>query len=105
MTNETSCACGCSNNSTETLTITDAPTEHTMNQNNLTLNIDGMTCAHCVSSVTEELSEIPGVSNVTVELNAGGTSVATVTTNAPVDDKVLEAAVIEAGYAVADPSV
>ena len=38
------------------------------------LSVDGMTCGHCVMSVSEELSEIPGVKNVEVILNSGGTS-------------------------------
>ena len=64
----------------------------------ITLKIDGMTCGHCVASVTEELNEVPGVSNVEVVLAAGGTSTATITANAPLENKVLEAAVTEAGY-------
>ena len=69
-----------------------------MSENTITLNITGMTCAHCVSSVTEELRDVAGVSNVSVELNVGGASVATVTTTAPIEPVVLEAAVEEAGY-------
>ncbi|MGM7668281.1 heavy-metal-associated domain-containing protein [Microbacterium sp. A93] len=69
-----------------------------MNQNDITLKIDGMTCGHCVSSVTEELTAVPGISNVEVTLTAGGTSTATITTTATVENSVLEAAVIEAGY-------
>lgn len=101
MSNESGCGCGCSTKSNDTLTITNAPTEEAMNQNNVTLNITGMTCGGCVSSVTEELSEIPGVSNVTVDLNVGGESVTTVTTTAPVETSALEAAVTEAGYTLA----
>lgn len=72
-----------------------------MSENTITLNITGMTCAHCVSSVTEELGEIAGVSHVSVDLNVGGASVATVTTTAPVEPAALEAAVEEAGYKLA----
>ncbi|PRA10004.1 heavy metal transporter [Arthrobacter sp. MYb211] len=66
--------------------------------NNITLKIEGMTCGHCVSSVTEELQEIPGVSNVEVDLVVGGASTATIATNEPVENSILEAAVAEAGY-------
>ncbi|WP_404289623.1 heavy-metal-associated domain-containing protein [Glutamicibacter arilaitensis] len=66
--------------------------------NNITLKIEGMTCGHCVSSVTEELQEIPGVSNVEVDLVVGGASTATIATNEPVANSALEAAVVEAGY-------
>mgnify|MGYP002804563477 CR=1 FL=1 len=100
MSNESSCGCGgcgCGSNSNEGLSITTRPTEQTMS-NNLTLKIDGMTCGHCVASVTEELTAVPGVSNVEVILSAGGTSTATLSTNAPLENNVLEAAVAEAGY-------
>ena len=58
----------------------------------------GMTCGHCVSSVTEEVSAVPGVSTVDVDLASGGL---TVTSEAPVDEAAVRAAVEEAGYSVA----
>ncbi|MCV9996234.1 heavy-metal-associated domain-containing protein [Paeniglutamicibacter sp. ZC-3] len=106
MSNESSCGCGgCGSNSNEGLTITAKPSEETMNQNNITLKIDGMTCSHCVSSVTEELNEVPGVSNVEIILAAGGTSTAVITTNSAIENSVLEAAVTEAGYTLISASV
>lgn len=70
------------------------------------VKINGMTCEHCVRSVTEELSELPGVTGVDVRLVSGGTSVATVTTEggAPAPED-LQAAVEEAGYAIATPGL
>lgn len=65
-----------------------------------TLLVDGMTCAHCVGSVTEELSAVPGVEDVSVVLTAGGTSTVTVRSAAPLDRDALHAAVVEAGYTV-----
>jgi len=62
------------------------------------LSINGMTCGHCVASVTEELSEVPGVLNVEVILNSGATSKATVVTNTELDDNALREAVSEAGF-------
>lgn len=62
------------------------------------LSVDGMTCGHCVMSVSEELSEIPCVKNVDVILNSGGTSKVTVLTDTPLDDAALSDAVSEAGY-------
>lgn len=60
--------------------------------------VSGMTCEHCVKAVTEEVGEIDGVSDVTVEL-AGAMAV---TSDAPVDLGAIEAAVAEAGdYTVA----
>ena len=62
------------------------------------LSVDGMTCGHCVMSVSEELSEIPGVKNVDVILNSGATSKVTVLTDTPLDDTALSDAVSEAGF-------
>ena len=62
------------------------------------LSVDGMTCGHCVMSVSEELSEIPGVKNVEVILNSGGTSKVMVLTDTPLDDAALSDAVSEAGF-------
>ena len=62
------------------------------------LSVDGMTCGHCVMSVSEELSEIPGVKNVDVILNSGGISKVTVLTDIPLDDAALSDAVSEAGF-------
>ena len=62
------------------------------------LSINGMTCGHCVASVTEELSEVPGVLDVEVILNSGATSKATVVTNTELDDNALRDAVSEAGF-------
>jgi copper chaperone len=56
-----------------------------------------MTCGHCVSSVTEEVTQVPGVTDVDVDLATGGL---TVTSDAPVDDTAIQAAVEEAGYSV-----
>jgi copper chaperone len=63
-----------------------------------TYTVVGMTCGHCVSSVTEEVTQVPGVTDVDVDLATGGL---TVTSDAPVDDTAIQAAVEEAGYSVA----
>ncbi len=65
-----------------------------------TFRVDGMTCGHCVRAVTEELTALPGVTDVTVDLVTGGSSPVTVTSDAPLDAAAVEAAVVEAGYAV-----
>ena len=62
------------------------------------LSVDGMTCGHCVMSVSKELSEIPGVKTVDVILNSGATSKVTVLTDTPLDDAALSDAVSEAGF-------
>ena len=58
----------------------------------------GMTCGHCVASVTEEVTEIAGVSNVDVDLASGNV---TVTATEPISDDAIRAAVEEAGYSLA----
>ncbi|MBJ7452695.1 MAG: heavy-metal-associated domain-containing protein [Blastococcus sp.] len=58
----------------------------------------GMTCGHCVNAVTEEVSAVPGVSTVDVDLESGGL---TVSSDAPVDEAAVRAAVEEAGYSLA----
>jgi copper chaperone len=60
--------------------------------------VTGMTCAHCVASVTEEIGDIAGVSDVRVDLASGGV---TVTSDRPVPRTEVEAAVVEAGYRLA----
>jgi copper chaperone CopZ len=60
-----------------------------------------MTCGHCVASVTEEIQEIAGVREVKVDLAAGGTSTVTVTSDSPLEDDAVDAAVTEAGYQLA----
>lgn len=67
-----------------------------------TLQITGMTCGHCVSSVLEELSEVPGVEKVDVQLNAGGVSTAAVTAETEPDPAELRKAVENAGYTAID---
>lgn len=60
--------------------------------------VTGLTCGHCVASVTEELSELAGVDSVDVELNKGGASVVTVTSATALDESLVRAAIDEAGY-------
>lgn len=65
-----------------------------------TVAVTGMTCEHCVASVTEEVSELAGVTDVAVELVPGGSSSVTVTSDRPIDDQALRGAIAEAGYEV-----
>lgn len=66
-----------------------------------TYTVSGMTCGHCVAAVTEEVNQVPGVTEVNVDLASGGL---TVTSEAAVDDAAVRAAVGEAGYAVIAPA-
>ena len=63
-----------------------------------TYTVVGMTCGHCVNSVTEEIGQVPGVTDVNVDLASGAL---TVRSEADVDDSAVRAAVEEAGYQVA----
>jgi copper chaperone len=63
-----------------------------------TYTVTGMTCGHCVASVTEEVQEISGVEDVQVVLESG---TLTVTSTQPLDDATVRSAVEEAGYALA----
>lgn len=68
-----------------------------------TYHVEGMTCGHCVTAVEAELTALPGVQNVGVELVPDGVSKVTVTSEAPPDPNQVRAAIDEAGYALADP--
>ncbi len=57
--------------------------------------VTGMTCSHCASSVTEEVSALDGVTDVSVDLPTGKVTVSS-DTELAVDD--VRAAVEEAGY-------
>ncbi len=60
--------------------------------------VTGMTCNHCVMSVTEEVQEIPGVTDVAVDLASGAL---TVSSDQPLSETAVKAAVEEAGYQLA----
>ena len=66
-----------------------------------TFTVTGMTCGHCVASVTEEVTEVPGVAAVDVDLTSGALTVTPTDPASPVDDAAIRAAVEEAGYALA----
>lgn len=63
-----------------------------------TYAVAGMTCEHCVRSVTEEVSEVPGVTAIDIDL-AGGR----LTVTGDADGDAVRAAVVEAGYQVVEP--
>ncbi|MFR9806387.1 cation transporter [Pseudonocardia sp. RS010] len=63
-----------------------------------TVTVVGMTCAHCTSSVQEEVGEVAGVRSVDVDLASGAV---TVTADREIGREEIEAAVAEAGYSLA----
>lgn len=60
-----------------------------------TFNVSGMSCGHCASSVTEELSELGGVRDVDVAVETGEV---TVTSDRDLTRDEVAAAIDEAGY-------
>jgi copper chaperone len=63
-----------------------------------TYTVTGMTCGHCVSSVTEEVSQIDGVRDVEIDLATGQV---TVTSDRDLAEDEVREAVTEAGYQLA----
>ncbi len=60
-----------------------------------TFQVEGMTCDHCRNAVTTEVSAVPGVQAVTVDVEAG---TVTISADQPVNQSDIAAAVDEAGY-------
>ena len=63
-----------------------------------TYDVIGMTCAHCVRAVTDEVSAISGVRDVDIDLVVGGTSTVRVVSEEPLAVDDVREAVDEAGY-------
>lgn len=87
-----SCGCGAADSVDETAPASAETT---------TIHVDGMTCGHCVSAVTDEVGRIDGVTQVSVDLVAGGQSTVTVRSASPLSPDSLAAAIDEAGYSIA----
>ncbi len=68
-------------------------------------SVAGMTCGHCANAVTDELSILDGVTDVQVDLVAGGTSTVRVVSTEPLTDAAVDAALDEAGdyHLITDP--
>lgn len=71
-----------------------------MSTTSTTVSVSGMTCGHCVSSVSEELESLAGVEEIDVDLNAGGISTVTITSSQELSPSEISEAVAEAGYLV-----
>lgn len=69
-----------------------------------TYAVAGMTCGHCVTAVTDELTQLPGVTGVAIDLVAGGTSTVHVVSDSTLDEASVRAAVDEAGYELVEGS-
>ena len=60
-----------------------------------TYEVQGMSCEHCVRAVSTEVGGLAGVTGVEVDLATGQVAV---TSEAPLDEAAVRAAVDEAGY-------
>ena len=88
--------CGCGT-STETGTITATEETAMTDTETHTYAVNGMTCGHCANAVTSELSALAGVTGVSVDLVAGGTSSVTVSSTRTLTHDEVAAALDEAG--------
>lgn len=91
------CTCGADGHAANHAESATSPGDGVVREHYL---VDGMTCNHCVSSVTEELSALDGVEDVKVALNAGGTSRVMVVSSKPIVTEAIRGAVTEAGYSL-----
>ncbi len=60
--------------------------------------VKGMTCSGCMTKVTNAVTSVAGVDDVDVDITTGEV---TVLSDAPVDDRLVRAAINQAGYEVA----
>ena len=67
-----------------------------------TYTVTGMTCGQCVKAVSDELRALDGVTDVRVDLVAGGESRVTVTSEQALPREQVAAAVDEAGYTIVE---
>ncbi|MGK4580789.1 heavy-metal-associated domain-containing protein [Kitasatospora sp. HPMI-4] len=67
----------------------------------ITYTVTGMSCGHCEKSISEEVSALPGVTDVTADAKAG---TVTISSDAPLDESAVRAAVDEAGYELVGPA-
>jgi copper chaperone CopZ len=64
----------------------------------ITYSVQGVSCGHCRSAITNEVSPLPGVESVEIDLDAKTVTV----TGEPLDEQAIIAAIDEAGYEVAE---
>ncbi|WP_377271383.1 heavy-metal-associated domain-containing protein [Peterkaempfera sp. SMS 1(5)a] len=63
--------------------------------------VTGMSCSHCEKSISEEVSSLPGVTQVAADARTG---TVTVSSQQPLDEAAVRAAVDEAGYELVGPA-
>ena len=96
LSDKNGCACCAAPASVDDPTTIAATVDHV----SASFLVEGMTCSHCVTSVSEEFHEVAGVTGVDVRLVPDGASTVTVTSSAPVNPVDVDRAAMEAGYRV-----
>ena len=91
------CGCGAEAGTSDAPTITDQDAGAFTDGVTRSYAVTGMTCGHCTSSVTSELTRLDGVTGLRVDLVPEGTSTVTVTSRHALDDTQVAAALQEAG--------
>ena len=93
-----SCGCGCGCGTAAASATSEQPTTSKgTDMTTQTYAVTGMTCGHCEHAVSSELRTLDGVTDVSVDLVAGGTSSVTVTSTRPLEQAQVAAALDEAG--------
>lgn len=92
------CGCGgCGCGSTDATETDTKESQLSTDQATQSFAVTGMTCGHCTNAVSNELQALDGVTDVHVDLVAGGTSTVTVTSQSPLEKDQVAAALDEAG--------
>ncbi|HEU5363236.1 MAG TPA: heavy-metal-associated domain-containing protein [Gaiellaceae bacterium] len=76
--------------------MTEPAKEATMNET-ITYSVPGMSCDHCRTAITAEVTAVPGVETVEVDLDTRLVAIG----GENLDDAALVAAIDEAGYEAA----
>lgn len=68
-----------------------------MNTDSMTFEVPAMSCGHCVSAITAEVTQVRGVVNVAIDLDTK----AVVVSGEGLDESAIREAIVEAGFEVA----
>ena len=103
--------CGCGHGGADAATETSTPEASTAVSttaisttaiSTIVVGVTGMTCSHCVSSVSGMLSDLPGVASVDIDLRPDAVSFVTIDAEGPLDRERIREAVSAAGYTLTD---
>ena len=98
--------CGCGHGGADAATETSTPEASTAVSttaiSTTVVGVTGMTCSHCVSSVSGMLSDLPGVASVDIDLRPDAVSFVTIDAEGPLDRERIREAVSAAGYTLTD---